>query len=210
MLRGISAFVVISALSAQSVFAQEVNIAPGLAEISVDLNGQALIINRNQDQAAVLSGDYALTSRACPPNCIQPMSAGVGVETYGELEVLGFLQGQVAQGRGVLIDSRFPGAFGAGHLPGAVNVPTATLAPENEYRGELLKALGAEVLGDGALEYKSALEVVVYCDGPWSDQALLVVSYLIEAGYPAEKLKFYRGGMQDWLHLGLTIAAPGN
>jgi hypothetical protein len=32
---------------------------------------------------------------------------------------------------------------------------------------------------------------------------------MIEAGYPAEKIHYYRGGMQVWRSLGLTVVPGG-
>jgi hypothetical protein len=32
---------------------------------------------------------------------------------------------------------------------------------------------------------------------------------MIEAGYPAEKIFYYRGGMQMWRMLGLTVVPGG-
>jgi hypothetical protein len=32
---------------------------------------------------------------------------------------------------------------------------------------------------------------------------------MIDAGYPAERISYYRGGMQSWRVLGLTVAQPG-
>jgi rhodanese-related sulfurtransferase len=31
---------------------------------------------------------------------------------------------------------------------------------------------------------------------------------MIEAGFPAEKIYYYRGGMQAWRMLGLTVVEP--
>jgi hypothetical protein len=31
---------------------------------------------------------------------------------------------------------------------------------------------------------------------------------LLAMGYPAHKLKWYRGGIQEWKQLGLTTVAP--
>ncbi|HEB77112.1 MAG TPA: rhodanese-like domain-containing protein, partial [Methylothermaceae bacterium] len=35
-----------------------------------------------------------------------------------------------------------------------------------------------------------------------------VIQLLISLGYPADKIKWYRGGMQAWLSLGLTTEKP--
>jgi rhodanese-related sulfurtransferase len=197
------------ALSASPVAAQDSRIAEDLPLAEIDLGGFALRIERAQDPAAMLSGEFARTARACPPFCIQPIRVAPGVATLGELELIAFLQEQVASGAGLLIDARLPEWHAKGTIPGAVNVPFATLAPDNPLREDLLLALGVTRLGEGQYEFSAAMEIALFCNGAWSDQAPLALQYLLEAGYPPEKLRYYRGGMQDWQVLGLTVAPPG-
>ena len=185
--------------------AQTVQLMDGLPEVKVTIEGQEFTISRNQDEDAVLTGDFAKTSRACPPFCIQPAAPVTGVLTIAELEVIGFLQDRVASGAGILLDARLPEWFGKGSIPGAVNVPFATLAPDNPFRNEILLALGAIPLGGDQFDFSQAPELVVFCNGAWSDQSVRALKSLRAAGYPADKLLFYRGGMQDWQSLGLTV-----
>lgn len=206
ILRCLAFLVAVCGLPGAFAQAQEVRLSEEFGEVSLDLNGTSVVIQRNQDPEAVLSGEYAKTSRACPPNCIQPMESAPGVVTMGELEVVGFLQAEVANGTGVLIDIRLPDAFAQSHLPGAVSVPSETLADENPFRNEILKALGVVVSADGALDFSGAMVLALYGDGAWSATPAGTIRSLIAAGYPAERLKYYRGGMQDWLLLGLTTA----
>lgn len=188
--------------------AQEVLISPDMASVAFSANGENFTIAREQDPEAVLSGEFARIARACPPACIQPMKALRNVETVAELEVLSFLQGPVTEGTGLLIDARVPEWFAKGSIPGAVNVPFATLTADNPYRNDILAALGARPTGGEMMDFSDVTELVIFCNGPWSDQSAQAVRALREAGYPADKLKYYRGGMQDWLMLGLTATAP--
>ena len=48
------------------------------------INGETVSISRNQDQTATINPEFAKTSRACPPFCVHPMSAGDGIETVSE------------------------------------------------------------------------------------------------------------------------------
>jgi rhodanese-related sulfurtransferase len=187
--------------------AQDVHLTPNLPDLTLTLNGATVTIARNPDPQAVLSGDFTRTSRACPPFCIQPASAGAGVGTVGELELLAFLQDHVVPGTGLLIDARLPEWFAGGTIPGAVNVPFATLDIGNPYRQDILLALGAVDAG-GTLDFTNALQIMVFCNGPWSDRSTRMVANLLRAGYPAGKVTWYRGGMQDWLMLGLTTTTP--
>ncbi|MCU0802577.1 MAG: rhodanese-like domain-containing protein [Rhodobacteraceae bacterium] len=187
--------------------AQNVRLTEEMAEAQVTIAGQDLLITRNQDETAVLTGDFTKTSRACPPFCLQPMAPVSGVGVLGELEVISFLQDRVAAGQGALIDARLPEWYAKGSIPGAVNLPFATLASDNPYRNDILLALGAQPLGGDTFDFSAALELTVFCNGAWSDQAMRALRALRAAGYPPEKLHYYRGGMQDWQMLGLTVAA---
>lgn len=208
MMRQFAAAALVCATVIPSVpLAQDVRITEDLPSASFTLNGQSIVIERNQDQANVISGEYAKTSRPCPPFCIAPMSVAEGVTTVGELEVIDFLRDHVADGTGLLIDSRVPQWYEKGTIPGAVNVPFPTLESDNPYRTDILKALGAREIG-GQLDFSDALRLTVFCNGPWCEQAPRAIRNLLESGYPAENIQYYRGGMQLWLTFGMTVELP--
>ncbi|QDC11174.1 rhodanese-like domain-containing protein [Oceanicola sp. D3] len=179
--------------------AEPIRITEDMLSKSFDLKGEAITIERTQDEAA--------GAQNCPPACIQPAYVAEGVETVGELEVIAFLENTVASGKGLLLDSRMPDVFINGTIPGAVNVPYTTLDPENPYRKDILKALGAKENG-GNWNFDGAMELTLFCAGPGCDQTAKSIASLSSAGYPAEKLHYYRGGIQVWQMLGLNVAQP--
>lgn len=187
--------------------ADPVGLTPDTLRKDIVIGGQTIVIAREQDNAATLPEEFTRTSRPCPPFCIAPMTVAPGVGTLGELEVIAFLEDRVAQGTGVLVDSRLPDFFIKGAIPGAVNVPFTALDPANPYRDAILEALGAVRQG-GGWDFAGAQHLALYCNGPWCDQSPRAIQHLLEAGYPAAKLHYYRGGMQDWLSLGLTTVLP--
>jgi len=189
------------------VLADQVRITEGMASKDIRIGNQTITISRNQDVTATISQEFAKTSRPCPPFCIAPMSAGPGVETLGELEVISFLEGHVARGTGILMDSRLPEFFQKGAIPGAVNVPFTTLDPANPFLEPILEALGATRKG-AAWDFAGAQTLALYCNGPWCEQSPRAIQNLLSVGYPAQKLKYYRGGMQNWQALGLTVVEP--
>ncbi len=189
--------------------AQQVKITEGMASANFAIKGQPITISRNQDPANRLAPDFTKTSRACPPFCVTAMEAAPGVETVGELDVISFLEKDVAAGNGLLLDTRTPEWFAKGSIPGALNVPSETLAEKNPYRDEILRALGGVKTSTG-WDFTNATKLMMFCNGPWCDQSPRAIRGLIDAGYPAEKIWYYRGGMQVWNTLGLTTTSPSS
>ena len=95
---------------------------------------------------------------------------------------------------------------------------------------ELLKVFGAKERGDvGVVErlledwgwvdaghktdewdFTDAKELVLWCNGPSCGQSPRAIRGLLDVGYPGEKIKYYRGGMQMWQLWGLTTVVPRN
>lgn len=190
--------------------AQDVRITTFKSESTFSLNGITFTVTRDQNTNAVLEGEFTRTSRACPPHCLQPISLGSGVETFGELEVMSYLETSVSDGIGLLVDARSPQEFAISAIPGSVNVPFITLAAENRFRPDILRALGAVDVAGGAMDFSGAMDLAVYSGGVWSNDAPMAIQNLIEAGYPAEKIHYYRGGMQAWTHVGLSTISSAN
>ncbi len=191
---------------ASMAHAQDVNVTPENFNFTVSVNGKSIVYERNQDTSAVIEEGFAKTSRKCPPFCVHAMSAGDGVETVGELELIKFMETHVAEGNGLLIDSRIPEWFQKGTIPGAINIPFSVMSPDNRYRDQILQALGAK-LENETWDFSEATDLLMFCNGPWCDQSPRAIADLLDAGYPAEKIRYYRGGMQLWLMLGFNTVA---
>ncbi len=187
------------------------HIAAGLPAVKVLHRDTPVTITREQDPAATIRAEYAPVARPCPPYCIQPIKLGEGVETLGELEVLDYLQ-RIANGDTscLVIDSRTPDWYAKVTIPGAINVPYAqNMAGEATdlpgVKRTLLELFGVQGT-DGRYDYRDARILAIFCNGPWCGQTPNYIRTLLALGYPADKLKWYRGGMQDWCSLGLTTA----
>ncbi len=190
--------------------------------------GSEVEIIRNQDNAATINPDFAKTSRPCPPFCIQPDRIGE-VETIFENALLDYLQKQNSDDSNVLvIDSRTPGWVAKGTIPGATNVPWTGLNPKmgattvgiidimvNRFGVKLVGDAGeievdeAVVAGDTTkvFDFTDARTLVMFCNGAWCGQSPENIRQLLKMGYPAEKIKWYRGGMQAWHMLGLSTVS---
>lgn len=196
-------------ICSQSVYGLEVNLTENLPFVDIEYEGKSMRIERIQDTNHRLTNSFAKTSRPCPPFCIHPMKVSIGVQTVGELELLDFLITKVKSDNGLLIDARLPEWYRKGTIPGAANVPFTLLVagPDDPHTAEVLKALDA-VEQDGEWDFRNALELLLFCNGPWCDQSPRAINNLIALGYPPDKLYYYRGGMQVWQLLGLTTVIP--
>ena len=177
--------------------AESVGITADHLQVTVETDAGPVEIMRNQDETATLAAPWTRTSRPCPNFCIQPMTPAPGVTTIGELEVLDFLEKRTA----ILVDGRIRPEFEAGTIPGAVSVPYNEAA-------DRLDEFGCEIDFDGFLCDGEITPVVLFCNGPWCGQSPTAARRMIAAGFPAEKIYYYRGGMQNWHMLGLTVT-PG-
>lgn len=174
------------------------------AKASFVFNGEQVTIARDNPNAAQRAATFVSSNDACGGPCIAPMQVAEGVETLGESEVLDFLVTQVAGGQGLMVDARAPLDRAAGFIPGSVNLPFNTLELDNSFRDDILQALGARAF-DGVFNFTDARSLLVYDNGPSSDEAGRLVANLLQAGYPADMIRYYRGGMQVWSVLGFSI-----
>lgn len=161
------------------------------------------------------TGDYA--NPKVPKECkstyvhttgkLLPMHLEHEVETYGELETLAFMKEMQKDHNMLLVDGRKESWFDYRTIPGAVNMPFHHFKERKAYEFEFeqhLHDLGVKIDENEALDFKDAKEIVVFCNGPWCSQSVAMIHALVEIGYPEERIKWYRGGMQTWLAAGMT------
>jgi len=213
---------VLSLLTAGMVFSANIAVAASdgpvgitrdIVSVEVVHDGKKFSITRNQDHKNTINPDFAITSRACPPFCIQPSRLAPGVETIAETEVLDYLKKMAAGDKSILvIDSRTPSWVKKGTIPGSINLPWTKLNPARGADpisiGEIMQSYFNVSENEGLFDYSEAKTLVMYCNGMWCGQSPNNIKNLLRFGYPAHKLKWYRGGMQDWEILGLSTV-PG-
>ncbi len=237
MLRSVAYFVytllLVTTATVHAADAFEIKITENLPYLDVQHDGKTVRIQRVQDEENLLTGGFAKTSRKCPPFCVHSMRVAPGVATVGELELLDFIKTRVAPGTGLLIDARAPEWYTKGTIPGSVNIPFFVFQkdssdPEMQFVldqigikprtpgvierlwASIKRLFGVEV-NENAMNWdlSKAKHLLLWCNGPWCDQSPRAIRALIKLGYPESKLSYYRGGMQDWLVLGLTVVVPG-
>jgi rhodanese-related sulfurtransferase len=116
---------------------------------------------------------------------IAPISVHPDVRTVGELEVIEHLR---AGGRAV--DTRQPEYSDEGTLAGALPVPHEDVVGRRAEFDD----------GDG--------EVVFFCNGPQCTATPQAIERLIDDGFPPARILYYRGGVHDWVTLGLPLSRP--
>jgi rhodanese-related sulfurtransferase len=190
-----------------------VGITRSMAKFEGTVNGEKITIMRNQNQSATVNPAFAKTSRKCPPFCIQPSQLAPGVATIGELEVIEYVK-KMAEGDDaiVLIDSRTPDWVAKGTIPGAVNLPWTKLNPAKGADPISISEIFTGQFGakeiEGLWDFSNAKTLVLFCNGMWCGQSPNNIQNLLRFGYPPHKIKWYRGGMQDWEILGLGTSKP--
>ena len=189
--------------------AVEVNIKEGLPFVDVDINGEAVRIERIQDTSNKLKNSYTKTSRPAPPFSIQPFQPIKGIETVTELDVIDFISKELSENRGLLVDARMPKWHQVGTIPGAINIPFSILSTkgENPFIGQIFELFGA-TNKSGKWDFSNVQTILIFDNGPWCQQGVRAMKNLVHLGYPKSKIKYYRGGIQYWQILGLTTIKP--
>ena len=72
----------------------------------------------------------------------------------------------------------------------------------DEYKASLEK-LGVMVR-EKSYDFSKVKTILLFCNGSWCSQSPKMIKALLALGYPPEKMKWYRGGMDDWLGLSMT------
>lgn len=114
---------------------------------------------------------------------IQPMQPAKGIRTVGELEVMAHLEKDLP-----LVDGRTSDYYVVSTIPGAKNIPHTEAAARMD-------------------ELDAEQPTIFFCNGPQCGQSPMAICALVEAGYPEDKILYYRGGLHDWLTLGLPVVA---
>ena len=206
----VSAALVLAVGFSSTAFASKdlkVKINKKLSSVSVMHKGKSVTIKRDQNQKATVIADFAKTSRKCPPFCIQPSTLAPGIETVAEVELIGYLDRLHNKGdKSILvIDSRTPNWVAKGTIPGSTSVPWTILKNADPISVmDVMEKFGASE-NQGIWNFSNVKTLVLFCNGMWCGQSPNNIKQLLKMGYPAHKIKWYRGGMQNWANLGLTM-----
>jgi len=108
---------------------------------------------------------------------VQPLEPVPGLPAVGELELIALVEAGA-----LLVDTRVPDSRSGVTLVGAINIPHDEIS---DRRSELGSGLS-----------------VLFCNGPQCPQTPDALRTLTGSGFPASQLRYYRGGLHDWMTLG--------
>ncbi len=191
--------------SAEEGAGRQVMIGSELFSVEVQHNGRPVTLMRNQDPDNRIDELYQRTNQGK----VQPMHpfAPHAVETIGELEMIDYLVRRSGGDESILVvDSRTPTWTARGMIPGAVNIPFTEFRDTLKAAEIMEEQFGVQV--SDVMDFSEARTLVMYCNGAWCGQSPAAIRQLLKLGYPAAKIKYYRGGMQSWHSLGLTVVKP--
>ncbi len=176
---------------------------PGVLATTIIVDGKPFVIGRNQNRKNLMPKIYQKTGRGIikPLHPFKPHK----VETIAELEMIGYMK-RISAGdkKTIVVDSRAPIWLNlTGHLPGAVHVPYKQFLDKNEALEIMQDEFDVVLRPDGSLDFSQVKTLAIYCNGNWCKMSPTLIRELLKYGYPAEKIKYYRGGMQAWILLGL-------
>ncbi|TVZ28780.1 rhodanese-related sulfurtransferase [Gillisia sp. Hel_I_86] len=112
---------------------------------------------------------------------IQPMQAAQNVVTIGEQEVYHHQKMNLS-----IIDIRKASTTDGVSIPGSKSIPYDELAGRMD-------------------ELDKTYPNIFFCNGPQCPQSSTAIKNLLNADFPADRILYYRGGMHDWITMGLPV-----
>lgn len=199
----------ISLVASTIVFAGEIStgfvpLNDGVKSVKVNLNDTDYEIIRNQNKNNPINPVFGITDRGA----LQPIIIDERIQTVGELEVIDFMKKMTKDPENyAIIDARKSDWFDKSRIPGAINMPFPQFGSKDS-ASMFLEDLNVTE-NEGVLNFDNAKNIVVYCNGFSCRQSAFLIKEkkfsLLNLGYPAEKILYYRGGMQAWETVGLTV-----
>ena len=96
----------------------------------------------------------------------------------------------LADGSAIVLDSRPPAQYVAGHIPGVQNVPLPGDAPPSEYAAAVERMVGGD----------KSKALVLYCNGPFCGASKRISEQLLAAGFT--NVRRYQLGIPIWRSFG--------
>ena len=198
--------------------------------------GRSIKIIRDLNKAfkvpSNIRNSLAYNAEVCPPFCLRPLKTDdLPVESVSEAEIVNFMATHLRDNTGILIDVRNASYYSASTIPGSVNyfIQTIQKGPGDTEFDAILETLGAKRRGEvswlnqqlenfgltGSSEvtadwdFTKAKHLIIWAQSQTDKSPLQAIRVLLDAGYPAHKIRWYHGGITSWTFWGFTIySAP--
>lgn len=205
---------------------------PDVPYVFVTHNGRPVRVERDAYDSLKaridIRGMIMQQSDSCPPFCLTPMQLDIPVKTWGELEVIDFMLNQLRDESGILIDIRSKREYDQSTIPGSINffIQDIQKGPGDPGFDGMLERFGAKRRGEvdtvtqlmesvglgndmmtDAWDFTEAQTLVIWTSSAIEPSAEQSIRLLYEAGYPASKLKWYRGGLAAWEYWGFNTVS---
>ena len=186
-----------------TLFAKEALITNGVLEVTIKKDGKIYTIKRDVEE---IPKEYLKPLRGK----IAPMVIEKGIETLGELEVIDYFKKSEKDNSILLVDARTEDWYEKIHIPSAINIAYTNFTNKENAIETAILEFDVEKKKDNSLDFSKAKTLIIYCNGVWCAQSEMLIKKakfsLLKLGYPKDKIKYYRGGMQSWVTLGLSTA----
>jgi len=183
----------------------KVNITKDIPYIETMEEGQKIWVMRIQDPAYKLTDDYTKTSRSCPPFCIQPTHVAPNIQNISELELLKFMDTEVKNNTGLVIDARLSSWYKVETIPSAINLPFNVVEKaDKKFISKIFQVFGMKITDTGKWDFSDVKKLAIFCNGVWCGQSKHLIAGLLKYGYPKDHILYYRSGFQGWKLLGFT------
>lgn len=164
-----------------SMAEDKLQITPDVYSITVETDDGPFVIERTRNDVQLIGG------------VLQPLVPVPGVHPIGELEVLEALQDPDT----LVVDMRTIDWRIKSTIPGSLHIPYTEVA----LRLDELGCVGKE----GDWDCRNAKKMVAFCNGPACPQSPIAIKAMYREGYPVDRIYYYRGGMQSWTVMGLSV-----
>lgn len=128
-----------------------------------------------------VNGEVGLVQVDTTWGIIQSLRVAEDVRNVDEIEISEFQEKGLS-----IIDARTTDFYDVSTIPGAKNIPHTEIT---ERMNELDRDQPS----------------IFFCNGPQCPQSHTAIKNLLKAGYPPDKILYYRGGIHDWVTMGLPV-----
>ena len=140
---------------------------------------------------------------------IAPIKINNDIQTFGEYEVIQFMQKAQNDKSMLFVDARLPVWYEKLTIPTAINLPFPNFdkAKNPAEFNDVLETVGV-ANKNGVYDFTNAKTLLLFCNASWCPQSTWAIENLLKIGYPAKKLNWYRGGLESWTLMNLTTITP--